>query len=384
MWLCRLNIRRVKMKAEILVQHIKQLGIEVLTGVPDSTLKEFCDYINSEETGLAHYTTPNEGSAVGIAAGTYLSTGNPACVYMQNSGIGNAVNPVTSIANTEVYSIPMLFVVGYRGAPGTKDEPQHKFMGRITESIFDCLEIKYEVIDKSTSEEELSDIFCRIKTALKSKSQFSLIIKKDTFDKRVNADYSNESKLNREHVISEIVKKTGGDLIVSTTGKISREVYEQSDLAHGGHSQCFLTVGGMGHASMIAFGIAKKSRKRVVCIDGDGAALMHLGNMAFIGKQNAENLIHVCLNNDAHESVGGMPTAAPGFKYAEAARVCGYSNVFEVKTESEFSGLVNDFGNLKGLTFIEIKVANTSRDDLVRPKESALENADRFMEALKK
>ncbi|MDR2555558.1 MAG: phosphonopyruvate decarboxylase [Fibromonadaceae bacterium] len=372
------------MKAELLAQHIKQLGIEVLTGVPDSTLKEFCDYINSEQTGLVHYTVPNEGSAVGIAAGTYLSTGKPACIYMQNSGIGNTVNPVTSIANAEVYSIPIFFIVGYRGAPGTKDEPQHKFMGRITEKIFDCLEIEYEVIDKNTSETELNGVFGKIKNALENKKQFALIIKKDTFDKRVNADYSNGSELNREHVISELIKKTdSSDLIVSTTGKISREVYEQSDLVLNNHKQCFLTVGGMGHASMIAFGIAKKSpSKRVICMDGDGAALMHLGNMAFIGKQNTQNLIHICLNNEAHESVGGMPTAAPDFKYAQAAKVCGYPSVFEIKTASEFSSLIEKFKNLKGLTFIEIKVANTSRDDLVRPKETALENAVGFMDCV--
>jgi len=369
------------MKAELLAQYIKQLGIEVLTGVPDSTLKEFCDYINSEQTGLVHYTVPNEGSAVGIAAGTYLSTGKPACIYMQNSGIGNTVNPVTSIANAEVYSIPIFFIVGYRGAPGTKDEPQHKFMGRITERIFDCLEIEYEVIDKNTSETELNGVFGKIKNTLENKKQFALIIKKDTFDKRVNADYSNGNKLNREYVISELIKKTdSNDLIVSTTGKISREVYEQSDLVLNNHKQCFLTVGGMGHASMIAFGIAKKSpSKRVICMDGDGAALMHLGNMAFIGKQNVQNLVHICLNNEAHESVGGMPTAAPDFRYAEAARVCGYPSVFEIKTESEFGNLMEKFKNLKGLIFIEIKVANTSRDDLVRPKETALENAAQFM-----
>jgi len=372
------------MKAELLAQHIRQLGIEVLTGVPDSTLKEFCDYINSEQTGLVHYTVPNEGSAVGIATGTYLSTGKPACVYMQNSGIGNTVNPVTSIANAEVYSIPIFFIVGYRGAPGTKDEPQHKFMGRITEKIFDCLEIEHEVIDKNTSETELNGVFGKAKNALENKKQFALIIKKDTFDKRVNADYSNGNELNREHVISELIKRTdSNDLIVSTTGKISREVYEQSDLVLNNHKQCFLTVGGMGHASMIAFSIAKKSpSKRVICMDGDGAALMHLGNMAFIGKQNAQNLIHICLNNEAHESVGGMPTAAPDFKYAEAARVCGYPNVFEIKTASEFNSLMGDFKNLKGLTFIEIKVANTSRDDLVRPKETALENAVGFMDCV--
>jgi len=373
------------MKAELLAQYIKQLGIEVLIGVPDSTLKEFCDYINSEQSGLVHYTVPNEGSAVGIAAGTYLSTGKSACIYMQNSGIGNTVNPVTSIANAEVYNIPIFFIVGYRGAPGTKDEPQHKFMGRITERIFDCLEIEYEVIDKNTSETELDGIFGRIKNALENKKQFALIIKKDTFDKRVNADYSNGNKLNREYVISELIKRTNSDdLIVSTTGKISREVYEQSDLVLNNHKQCFLTVGGMGHASMIAFSIAKKSpSKRVICMDGDGAALMHLGNMAFIGGQDVQNLIHICLNNEAHESVGGMPTAAPNFKYAEAARVCGYPNVFEIKTESEFSSLLESFKNLKGLAFIEIKVANTSRDDLVRPKESALDNAVSFMETAK-
>ena len=369
------------MKAELLTLCIKQLGIEVLTGVPDSTLKEFCDYINSEETGLTHYTAPNEGSAVGIATGVYLSTGKPACVYMQNSGIGNAVNPITSIANAEVYNIPMLFIVGYRGSPGLKDEPQHKFMGRITEKMFDCLEIEYEVIDGSVTESKLKEIFDRIKNTLSNKKQFSLIVKKDTFEKRANAAYANSYKLNREHIISEIMKKiTENDLVVSTTGKISREVYEQNN-----RNQCFLTVGGMGHASMIAFGIAENSpNKRVICLDGDGAALMHLGNLAFIGNRGIKNLVHICLNNDAHESVGGMPTAALNFKYAETAKVCGYSNIFVIQTADEFNNLMNDFNNLEKLTFIEIKVSNESRDDLARPKESALDNAISFMNYINK
>jgi len=369
------------MKAEFLAQCIKQLGIEVLTGVPDSTLKEFCDYINSEERDLAHYTVPNEGSAVGIATGTYLATGKPACIYMQNSGIGNTVNPVTSIANAEVYKIPMLFIVGYRGAPGTKDEPQHKFMGRITGKMFDCLEIEHNVVDGSTTDVELEEIFCEIKTILSGKKQFALIIKKDAFEKRAGADYSNNNKLNREQVISEIMKKIDvDDLVVSTTGKISREVYEKSS----NRDKCFLTVGGMGHASMIAFGIAKKQRnKRVVCLDGDGAALMHLGNMAFIGNHKVKNLIHICLNNCAHESVGGMPTAAPNLKYAEIAKVCGYNNIFVVQTKEEFETFLNNLRIIKGLTFVEIKVANTSREDLLRPKESAEENAANFMRGFK-
>jgi len=368
------------MKAELLVRCIKELGIEVLTGVPDSTLKEFCDYINSEEHTLAHYTAPNEGSAVGIATGIYLSTGKPACIYMQNSGIGNTVNPITSIANAEVYKIPMLFIVGYRGSPGSRDEPQHKFMGRITEKIFDCLEIEHDIIDGSTTETELEEIFCEIKNLFLSKKQFALIVKKGTFEKRPGADYSNGNKLNREQVISEIMKKIdGNDLVVSTTGKISREVYEKS----GNRSQCFLTVGGMGHASMIAFGIAKKQRgKRVICLDGDGAALMHLGNMAFIGNHREKNLIHICLNNCAHESVGGMPTAAPNLKYAEIAKACGYPNAIVIQTQEELNDFVNNLRILKGLTFVEIKVANTSREDLLRPKESAEENAANFMKGI--
>jgi len=374
------------MKAELFTLCIKQLGIEVITGVPDSTLKEFCDYINSQETGLAHYTAPNEGSAVGIAAGVYLSTGKPACVYMQNSGIGNAVNPITSIASAEVYNIPMFFIVGYRGALGLKDEPQHKFMGRITEKMLDCLEIEYKVIDNDITELELKDVFSRIKYVLSNKKPFSLIIKKDTFEKSESAKYANSYKLNREHVISEIVKRIKeNDLVVSTTGKISREVYEQSNLILENHNQCFLTVGGMGHASMIAFGIAEKSPdKRVICLDGDGAALMHLGNLAFIGNRGIKNLVHICLNNDAHESVGGMPTAAPNFRYAETAKVCGYSDVFVIRTAEEFKGLMNYFHNLRKSTFIEIKVANESRDNLARPKESALDNATSFMNYINK
>jgi len=370
------------LKAELLTSYIKRLGIEVITGVPDSTLKEFCDYIHAEEKELASYTAPNEGAAVGIAAGVYLGTGKPACVYMQNSGIGNAVNPITSIAHAEVYNIPMFFIVGYRGSVDLKDEPQHKFMGRITETMLGCLEIEYTVIDNSVTESRMDEIFQNVSAALKGGKQYALVIKRDTFDKRADTRYENEYTLNREYVISEIIKNTGSnDLIVSSTGKISREVYEQSDKIWGRHNQCFLTVGGMGHASMIAFGVARKNpHKRIICIDGDGAILMHMGSLAFLGKQGAGNLIHICLNNDAHESVGGMPTAAVGFNYAQAAKACGYPDAFVIQTNDELNSLMNNFSSLKRLTFIEIKVANGSSGDLGRPKESAADNALNFMQ----
>lgn len=369
------------MKAEILIDYIKKIGIEVIAGVPDSTLKEFCDYINNEETGLSHYTTPDEGAAVGIAAGTYLATGKPVCIYMQNSGLGNTVNPITSLVNAEVYNIPMFFIVGYRGTPDKKDEPQHKFMGCITEKMFDCLEIEYEVIDGSVTEIKLIKIFDKAQNILENKKQFALIIKRETFDKRENNDYSNNNILDREYVIGEMIKKINADdLIVSSTGKISREVYEQSNLILKHHNQCFLTVGGMGYASMIALGIAKSvSDKRIICIDGDGAVLMHMGNLAFIGEQNTDNFIHICLNNSAHESVGGMPTSSQNLSFAKLAKTCGYSDVFTIQSSNEFDEFIKKFDNLKGLAFVEIKVTNTSRDNLGRPKESASDNAVHFM-----
>lgn len=369
------------MKVELLIHYIKQLGIEVITGVPDSTLTEFCDYINTEKTKLFHYTVPNEGAAVGIAVGTYLATGNPACVYMQNSGLGNTINPITSIVNAEVYNIPVFFIVGYRGSSEKKDEPQHKFMGRITEKMLDCLEIEYDIIDNRINEIKLKEIFNKAQSLLDDKKQFVLMIKRDTFDKRKNVDYFNNNTLNREYVIAEIIKKIKStDLIVSSTGKISREVYEQSNFILNHHNQCFLTVGGMGYASMIAFGIAKSlDNKRIICIDGDSAILMHMGNLAFIGEQNIDNMIHICLNNSAHESVGGMPTSAQNLKFVEIAKTCGYSSVFIIQSLGEFEKFINVLDNLKRLTFAEIKVANTSREDLNRPKESALDNAVNFM-----
>ena len=273
------------MKVEDFISQMKRIGIETVTGVPDSTLKQFCDYMNREgSTEFAHYVPANEGASVGIAVGIYLATGKPACVYMQNSGIGNVVNPVTSIANEEVYDIPMLFITGWRGEPGGKDEPQHKFMGKITEAMFEVLNIEHAVIGPDTDKIKLEEIFTRAKTQLENNKQFAIIVKKETFEKRINSDYSNQYTLNREEVIGEIIKSIKKeDVVISTTGKISREVYEQSDKINNSHAQDFLTVGGMGHASMIAFGYAKsRPDKRVYCIDGDGALLMHMGTLAFL------------------------------------------------------------------------------------------------------
>lgn len=371
------------MKVEFFVKKIKELGIESLIGVPDSTLKQFCDYINTDgKHELKHYVPANEGAATGMAVGVFLATGKPACVYMQNSGLGNIVNPVTSIANEEVYDIPVLFITGWRGEPGKKDEPQHKFMGKVTEEMFDVMDIEHAVIGSETTDEELNEIFNNAGDKLKENKQFAVIVKKDTFEKRAFGDYSNEFTLVRESAISEIVRSLDhDDVVISTTGKISREVYEQSDIIRGGHGQDFLTVGGMGHASMIAYGYAaNRPEKRVYCVDGDGAVLMHMGSLAFIAKENPANLVHICINNEAHESVGGMPTGAAGKFFAPVAQASGYEKVYHVDTMEELRTCLDKIKNERKLTFLEIMVSVGSRDDLGRPRESAVENKNNFME----
>lgn len=373
------------MQAKILAEKIKNLGISVVTGIPDSALKPFCDYMNqSGQEIFSHYVPANEGAAVGIAIGSYLATGKPACIYTQNSGIGNMVNPVTSLANEQVYGIPMLCLVGWRGEPGTKDEPQHKFMGNITLELLNVLKIEYAVLSKEISLQEIDEAFSSAEMTLRAGRQFAFIITRDFFEQEKRGFYDNKNQIVREEAIQEIVTfMQKDDLAVSTTGKISRELYEQSNLIKGDHKQSFLTVGGMGHASMIAFGIAKaNSDKRVLCLDGDGAVLMHMGSLAFLGKQKPDNLVHICLNNEAHESVGGMPTGSVGLRYAKVAEDCGYPTSYTVDTLEELRDVLARIRKEKKLTFLEIKVSLGSRSDLGRPKETAADNKDAFMQCV--
>ncbi|AVQ37342.1 phosphonopyruvate decarboxylase [Clostridium botulinum] len=370
------------MKIETMVKEMEELGIGSIVGVPDSTLKEFCDYMNYENPhNLKHYVPANEGAAVGLAAGIYLGTGKPVCIYMQNSGIGNAINPIVSLLNKEVYDIPTLFMVGWRGEPNVHDEPQHKFQGMITKELFDVLNVRNEVISSNTTDEQLKAVFKIARNELNNNRQFAIIIKKGTFEKRGNKAHKNSYEIIREDAIKEILKQIEvTDMIVSTTGKISREVYEESDIILGGHKQNFLTVGSMGHSSMIALGLAKEhENRRIYCIDGDGSVLMHMGALAFIAKQNPKNLIHIVLNNDAHESVGRMPTCAVGVNIGNIAQACGYPKVYHVYRSEELTVVLKKAKYRNELCLIEVKVSLESRADLGRPKESARENKENFM-----
>ena len=372
------------MKAYRLLSELENMGIDTIAGVPDSTLKQFCDGIQTYKGGMEHYVTANEGAAVGVAIGSFLATGKPACVYMQNSGIGNAVNPLASLANKDVYGIPLFFIVGWRGEPGVKDEPQHVFQGKITCELFDTLQVPYQVVDKETTEEEMISILAQAKKVLDNNEQFALIVKKGTFEKADPFVWENGNTIGREEVLGRILEMLPMDAaIVSTTGKISRELYEQSDRIFGHHNHIFMTVGGMGHASMIALGLAKKRPdKKVVCIDGDGAALMHMGAIPFIAQQAPENFCHIIINNQAHESVGAMPTGCQGTDFAKIAETAGYMKTLKITTYDEVQTVLEGAVAEKGPVLVEILVSLDSRADLGRPKESARENKESFMKML--
>lgn len=372
------------MKASKLLAELENMGIDTIAGVPDSTLKQFCDGVQTYQGKMSHYVTANEGAAVGVAIGSYLATGRPACVYMQNSGIGNAVNPLASLANGDVYGVPVLFIVGWRGEPGVKDEPQHVFQGKITCQLFETLAVTYRVIDQGTTEEEMQAVLREAGETLSRGEQFAVIVKKGTFEKEEPFQWSNGNPMVREETLGRILRALPRDtVIVSTTGKISRELYEQSDAIYGGHENIFMTVGGMGHASMIALGIAeKRPDKKIVCIDGDGAALMHMGALPFIAARGPKNFYHIVINNMAHESVGAMPTGCQKASFAGIAAAAGYRKANTLETPEAVTQIGSLVKTEEGPVLFEIPVSLGARSDLGRPKESARENKEHFMEFL--
>lgn len=349
-------------------------GVKFFTGVPDSLLKSFCAYLTDHG---CNQIAANEGGAVGLAAGHYLATGKPACVYMQNSGQGNAVNPLASLADPDVYSIPMLLVIGWRGMPGVHDEPQHVKQGKITIELMRTLGIPAEVLPDTTAK-ACACVKKLLKRAVRESRPVAVVVRKGVFEEyKLRNKEADIAKAKRETVIEKIVKKLPRNaVIVSTTGMISREVYETRIRLGMGHEKDFLTVGSMGHASQIALGIAQAQPKRpVVCLDGDGASIMQMGNMAIVGQSGCKNLTHIVLNNAAHDSVGGQPTVGGKINLKSIAKACGYRVGNKVERKGEG-------GQRTAPLFVEIKVAKGARADLGRPKEPPQVNKKLFMKTL--
>lgn len=360
---------------------LKKNQIDFFTGVPDSLLKDFCAYVTDNTPREKNIITANEGNAIGLASGHYLASGKYGLVYMQNSGLGNTINPLTSLADKDVYSIPMLLVIGWRGESGVKDEPQHVKMGKITLKILETLEIPYKILDDSY-EEIVKEAVEHMKN---NKAPYAIVVKKGIFEEyklqnKIKTDY----ELNREEAIKTIAPLLDDeDIIVSTTGKTSRELFELRDELRQGHKKDFLTVGSMGHSSSIALSIAlEKPNRNVYCFDGDGALIMHMGALSTIGDLKPKNFKHIVFNNFSHDSVGGQPTAAFNINIPLIARSNGYVKVFSSENKDQIIYSIKKMKEIEGPVLLEVKVNKGARKDLGRPTTTPIENKESFMEFL--
>lgn len=365
-----------------LIDYFTTLKITYYCGVPDSQLSSFCDFV---EKNCDNTIAANEGNAVALATGYYLSSGNYPVVYLQNSGLGNIVNPVTSLTHKKVYSIPMIYVIGWRGQPGVHDEPQHIKQGEITLKLLEMLDIEYIVINEdSTLNDIKSEFQDKFLDKLENGESVAIVVSKGAF-KEYKIEKSNDNTLTRESAIQCVSDFLGeNDMVVSTTGKSSRELFEYRESKNQGHGNDFLTVGSMGHSSSIALGVALNSpNKKIFCFDGDGAILMHMGSLALIGNKKPSNFYHVMFNNSAHESVGGLPTVMSDIDIENVVLSCGYNKVYHAGNMDELKVILPEFVSQKGPVFLDIDVNIESRKDLGRPTTTPIENKNDFVKKLR-
>ena len=372
-------------RPEFFIEKLRENGIDCFAGVPDSLLKNICAYITDHFDAAHNIIAANEGAAVGLAAGHYLATGQPACVYMQNSGEGNIINPLASLTDQEVYNIPVLLLIGWRGRPGVHDEPQHVKQGKVTTGLLNVMGVNYEVLSKE--EDKAAKQIEKAAKALAYKEVFALVIEKDTFeDYKLQNVEVNDLTMSREEAIQTVAAALGEkDCIVSTTGMISRELFEYRAAMNQGHERDFLTVGSMGHASQIALGIAlAQPERRVWCFDGDGAAIMHMGSMAIVANKAPKNYVHVVFNNGAHDSVGGQPTVGLKIDLPAVAKAVGYKAEYSVDNKETLNAILKNVNGFEGPTLIEVKVKKGNRKDLGRPTTTPIQNKEALMTFLKK
>lgn len=367
---------------KIFIESLAAKGIDFFAGVPDSLLKNVCAFISDTLDDRHNIIAANEGAAVGLAAGHYLATGHIPCVYMQNSGEGNAINPLASLTDKEVYGIPVLLVIGWRGEPGVHDEPQHVKQGKITLPLLDAMGIRHEILSQDGTEFR-SQLDGAVRHMSETGEAFAFIVRKNTFEPYTLQRHEvNEYPLSREEAIQKVAASLSAkDVIVSTTGMISRELFEYRTAQGQGHERDFLTVGSMGHASQIALGIAlEKTDRRVWCFDGDGAALMHLGSVAIIADKAPENFVHVIFNNGAHDSVGGQPTVGLKVNLAGIAKAAGYKDAVSVSTAEDLGSALKVLKTMRGPVLLEVRVHRGNRKDLGRPTTTPIQNRDALME----
>ena len=366
------------------IDELDRYGIDYFAGVPDSLLKSICGYIADNMDARHNIITANEGAAVALAAGYHLATGKVGVVYMQNSGEGNAINPLASLVDKEVYNIPILLLIGWRGCPGVQDEPQHVKQGKVTTGLLNIMGVNYDVLSKE--ENKAAKQILKAVEAVKRNEVYALIIEKDTFNAYTLRNVErNNFTMSREEAIQTVVAALGeADTIISTTGMISRELFEYRTAMNQGHERDFLTVGAMGHASQIALGIAlEKQDRKVWCFDGDGASIMHMGSMAIVANKAPQNYVHVVFNNGAHDSVGGQPTVGLKIDIPAIAKAMGYKHVYNVDTKEGLQELIGEIKVQEGPIFLQACVKQGNRKDLGRPTTTPIQNKEALMTFLR-
>lgn len=370
--------------SKLFLDKLNTLGVHFYTGVPDSLLKDIGAYIADNTSAEEHIIAANEGAAVALATGYHLATGKTGLVYLQNSGLGNTINPLLSLADKEVYSIPMLLMIGWRGEPGKKDEPQHVKQGRVQNALLEAMEIPYRIIDQTNADTYANILEELLLLAQQESRPVALVVKADTFESyKLKQDIQTDFPLNREQALEVILEQlTENDIIVSTTGKTSREVFEIRRKKTQSGETDFLTVGSMGHTCQIALGIALNTDKKVYCLDGDGSILMHMGSLPITGLSKAKNLHHVVLNNGAHDSVGGQPTVGFQIDAKAIALASGYVEATTISTSKELTEHFTALAQRNGPTFTEIKINKGARKNLGRPTSTPIENKQKFMQFL--
>lgn len=372
-------------RPEYFVNTLKEHQIDFYAGVPDSLLKNICAYITDNLPAEQNIIAANEGGAMGIAAGYHLATGKIPVVYMQNSGEGNIINPLASLTDKEVYNIPVLLVIGWRGRPGVHDEPQHVKQGKVTTGLLNTMGINYAILPKD-EEGAAKQIKIAADFMKKTNECYALVIEKDTFDAYTLQNVEkNDLATSRELAIETTVKTLEDNaVVVSTTGMISRELFETRERLGQDHSRDFLTVGSMGHASQIALGIAiQKPNRPVYCFDGDGASIMHMGNMAITASMKCQNYIHIVFNNGAHDSVGGQPTVGLKMDLCAVAKAVGYKDAICVSNTEQLVQAIKCMQAQGGPVLIEMQVRKGNRKDLGRPTTTPVQNKEALMEFLK-
>ncbi len=370
---------------QFFIDQLGRNGLDFFAGVPDSLLKNICAYIADTLDERHNIIAANEGAAIGLAAGHYLATGKAGVVYMQNSGEGNIINPLASLTDKDVYNIPVLLLIGWRGRPGVHDEPQHVKQGKVTTGLLNTMGINYDILSKEedTAKKQIE----KAADFMRSTNEvYALIVEKDTFEPyQLQNTTARAFAMSREEAIRKVAASLAPkDIIVSTTGMISRELFEAREAWGQGHERDFLTVGSMGHASQIALGIAlAKTDRRIWCLDGDGAIIMHMGSMAIIGSKHPENYVHVVFNNGAHDSVGGQPTVGLDINFPQIATAAGYATVVSVSDETALDNALKQVQAATGPIFLEVKVRKGNRKDLGRPTTTPVQNKEALMNFLK-